>query len=162
MHGLGNGIKAILESGLDPGDLLADEKATARTVEECLRFDTPCSFYPLRAGRSGHCGHPACAGKRSGCCWAPVAMTPPLHPGLTISCRGRQRATWLLAGHPFLPGAPLARLEMQVALALLFRRCPTLRLAAPPVYANSFHFRGWNHSWSTGHDRSAPAFPSTS
>ncbi|MCS6757925.1 MAG: hypothetical protein MO852_01540 [Candidatus Devosia euplotis] len=31
-------------------------------------------------------------------------------------------------------GAPLARIELQVALANLFRRLPELRLAAPPRY----------------------------
>ena len=30
-------------------------------------------------------------------------------------------------------GAPLARMEMQVALAELFKRLPTLRLAGTPV-----------------------------
>ena len=39
-------------------------------------------------------------------------------------------------------GAPLARLEMQIALPILFQRLPGLRLAATPVYADRYHFHG--------------------
>lgn len=144
VHGLGNGIKAILESGLDPSDLLADEKATARTVEECLRFDTPLQLFTryaledldiagIRLGR----------GEKVGLLLGAGSHDPAIAPRPDLFVPGQ--ATRHLAfggGIHFCLGAPLARLEMQLALALLFRRCPTLRLAAPPVYANSFHFRG--------------------
>ncbi|HEU4533564.1 MAG TPA: cytochrome P450, partial [Polyangiaceae bacterium] len=46
------------------------------------------------------------------------------------------------AGIHFCLGAPLARLELQVALPILFDRLPGLRLAGPPRYRNSWHFRG--------------------
>ena len=46
------------------------------------------------------------------------------------------------AGIHFCIGAPLARLEMQVALPILFKRLPGLRLAAPPRYRNAWHFHG--------------------
>lgn len=45
-------------------------------------------------------------------------------------------------GIHFCVGAPLARLEMQTALSILFARCPTLRLAASAEYADSYHFHG--------------------
>jgi len=31
---------------------------------------------------------------------------------------------------------------MRIALPILFARCPPLRLAAPPSYSDSYHFRG--------------------
>jgi hypothetical protein len=39
-------------------------------------------------------------------------------------------------------GAPLARLEMQIALPILFERCPGLALADTPRYADIYHFHG--------------------
>ena len=46
------------------------------------------------------------------------------------------------AGIHFCIGAPLARLEMQVALPILFQRLPGLRLVALPRYRNAWHFHG--------------------
>ncbi len=46
------------------------------------------------------------------------------------------------AGLHFCVGAPLARLELQLALPILFARCPGLRLAEPPRYADVYHFHG--------------------
>ena len=46
------------------------------------------------------------------------------------------------AGLHFCVGAPLARLEMAVALPLLFDRCPGLGLAATPRYSDTYHFHG--------------------
>jgi cytochrome P450 len=46
------------------------------------------------------------------------------------------------AGLHFCVGAPLARLELQIALPILFQRCPGLRLAEAPSYADIYHFHG--------------------
>jgi unspecific monooxygenase len=46
------------------------------------------------------------------------------------------------AGIHFCIGAPLARLEMEVALPILFQRLPHLRLASPPRYRDAYHFHG--------------------
>ena len=46
------------------------------------------------------------------------------------------------AGRHFCVGAPLARLELQIALPILFERCPGLRPAGAPRYADLYHFHG--------------------
>ena len=46
------------------------------------------------------------------------------------------------AGIHFCIGAPLARIELQAALKVLFERLPRLRLAEPPRYADGYHFHG--------------------
>ncbi len=46
------------------------------------------------------------------------------------------------AGIHFCVGAPMARLEMAVALPILFERLPGLRLAGRPRARDAFHFHG--------------------
>ena len=46
------------------------------------------------------------------------------------------------AGLHFCVGAPLARLELQIALPILFARHPGLKLAIPPRYGDVYHFHG--------------------
>ena len=48
----------------------------------------------------------------------------------------------LSAGIHFCVGAPLARLERECALSVLFQRLPALRLTQNPVYADRYHFHG--------------------
>ena len=47
VHTTGNGVKSILESGLDPASLFATEEQTAATVEECLRFAKDCGYQSM-------------------------------------------------------------------------------------------------------------------
>jgi len=46
------------------------------------------------------------------------------------------------AGLHFCVGAPLARLELQVALPILFQRLPRLHMTEPLRYSDSYHFHG--------------------
>ena len=46
------------------------------------------------------------------------------------------------AGLHFCVGAPLARLELQIALPILFQRLPNLRLVEAPLYGDVYHFHG--------------------
>ena len=46
------------------------------------------------------------------------------------------------AGIHFCIGAPLARLELNIALPILFQRLPGLKIAKAPVVKDVYHFHG--------------------
>lgn len=145
VHTTGNGIKAILESGLDPKKLFSDDAQTEATVEECLRFDAPLHMFtryalsdlefngiPLRKGDV--IGMMLGAANRDPARFANAGSFDPFRTdGANVSFG---------AGIHFCIGAPLARIEMQVAMKTLFDRLPKLRLASPPVYKDVYHFHG--------------------
>ena len=48
------------------------------------------------------------------------------------------------AGIHFCVGAPLAKLELRIALSTLFTRLPGMQLVREPTYRDSFHFHGFD------------------
>jgi cytochrome P450 len=145
VHALGNAVHVLLQHGGDVPALLHDEAAVARVVEEALRFapplhlfkryvlqDTEESGVALRKGEQialilGSTGRDV----RVNVC--PAAFDP---------ARGYAAHTSFGAGIHFCVGAPLARLELQCALRVLFARCPSLRLVEPVRFKDSWHFHG--------------------
>lgn len=142
VHTLGNGVKAILEHAAQ--DALAPGRIEG-TVEEILRFDPPLHMFTRWAYEDAEiAGHRFARGDRIALLlgaanrdparWrAPERFDParPVRPNAAFG-----------AGLHFCVGAPLARLELRIGLATLFARCPKLRLAAPPRYADLYHFHG--------------------
>ncbi|GGF51728.1 Cytochrome P450 [Mameliella alba] len=140
VHTLGNGIKCLLDRGLGITRASADT-----TVEEILRFDPPLHMFTRYAyeevevfGHRFRRGDQVAlllgAANRDLGVWPDPARFDPARP---ISAN-----TSFGAGLHFCVGAPLARLELQIALPILFERLPALRLAEPPQYANLYHFHG--------------------
>lgn len=143
VHALGNGVKTLLEAE-GPKAWLSPEMIDD-TVEEILRFDPPLHLFTRWAYEPVEVmGHRfargeqialllAAAGRDPRACENPERFNParPVKPHLAFG-----------AGVHFCLGAPLARLELAVALPVLFARCPDLRLSAPPLYADTYHFHG--------------------
>ena len=143
VHTLGNGVKALLETGTPPSALAAD--AIAATVEEILRFDPALHMFTRwvyadvtvlgQAFRRGdQVALLLAAANRDPGVWTDPARFDPARPPKPHASFG--------AGLHFCVGAPLARLELVTALPILFSRLPGLRLAEAPRYADVYHFHG--------------------
>jgi unspecific monooxygenase len=146
VHTTGNAVKTILESGLDPRTLFAGDPQIEATVEVCLRFDAPLHMFTryalsdvtLEDGLSFRQGEVIGlmlgAANRDPKRFANADTFDPFRTdGQNVSFG---------AGIHFCIGAPLARIELQVALSTLFKRLPSLRLAGEPRYNNVYHFHG--------------------
>ena len=149
VHALGNGVKSLLEyvdgEGVSVAELLGDAKSVAQVVEEMLRFDAPLHMFTRYALED--------------CEFAGVQFKKGDVAGLLLGAANRdpnhfESADRFMPGRPdgglttfgggihFCIGAPLARLELQVALTVLFERLPNLRLDGAPKYSNRYHFHG--------------------
>jgi cytochrome P450 len=145
VHAIGNAVACILQNGLDPAALFATRERTAASVEELLRFDPPLHMFTRYALEPIE--------------WAGISLAVGDRIGLLIGAANRDPAVYddpdrirpdrptvphvsFGAGLHFSIGAPLARLELGLALPILFGRLPGLRLAEPPAYADRYHFHG--------------------
>lgn len=142
VHSLGNAVKTLIETGY-----YGTTPVTDALVEECLRFDPALHLFTRWAyddidvmGRIIPKGTQiACllgAANRCPRHWDAAEQFNPARtpkPNLAFG-----------AGLHFCLGAPLARLELHIALKTLTRALPRLHLAAPPRYADIYHFHGFS------------------
>jgi len=145
VHAIGNGVAAILAAGCNASALFATPDATAAAVEEVLRFDPPLHLFTRVAREDVELlGHRFRRGDTVGCLLAAASRDPARFPDPHRFDPGRPPGPHLAfgAGIHFCVGAPLARLELGIALPILFARLPRLALAAPLRFADRYHFRG--------------------
>ncbi len=138
VHALGNGIKCLLEQGMRSG---IDEAC----VEETLRYDAPLHLFTRYALEDlEYAGIRLKKGESVGLMLAAANRDPARfpEPDRFIPDRDPNPQVAFGAGIHFCIGAPLARLEMQIAMPLLFHRLPKLALAEHPSYRNAYHFHG--------------------
>ena len=145
---IGNGARQLILNPDERAKLLAKPSIAASVVEETLRFDPPVDVTGRVAAQATEVG---------GC---PVAAEEALTASLRAANRdpavyddphrfrvGERRQPHLAfgGGTHLCIGAPLARMEGQVALLRLFQRFPDLRLAdpdAPLAWRRLPFFRG--------------------
>ncbi|MDA7428629.1 cytochrome P450 [Primorskyibacter aestuariivivens] len=143
VHTMGNGVKALLENGARPEWLAPD--AIEGTVEEILRYDPPLHMFTRYAYADVEIGRFTLKrGQQIGLMLGAAGRDPQMwdEPDRFAPTRPVKTHVAFGAGRHFCVGAPLARLELQIALPILFERCPGLSLAETPRYANLYHFHG--------------------
>lgn len=150
VHSMGNAVNCLLATATPPSAL--SPNGIAATVEELLRFDPPLHLFTRFAYEEIPLG--------------PLTLRKGQEIALLLGAAGRDPAVWdapdqfdpsrplkqhsaFGAGLHFCLGAPLARLELQVALPALFAHLPNMRLAHKPRYAMSYHFHKLDHLWIT-------------
>ena len=137
VHTIGNGTKTLLETG--------HRDITDGCVEEILRYDPPLHMFTRYVYEDLVIdGHNFQRGDQIGCMLGAANRDPAVFvdPDKFDPTRPVKQNTSFGGGIHFCVGAPLARLELKVALTVLFERCPQLAMAAPPHYANVYHFHG--------------------
>lgn len=147
---IGNGVLTLLRHPDQLAALKADPGLAANAVEEILRFEAPISLTSRVASRDmevGGCpvraGDPMMTFVRAAN-RDPAVFEDPDHFDIT-----RKRAPHMSfgGGAHICIGAPLARMEGQVAIPRLFERFPRLRLAPQQtlVWRPLPGFRGLEH-----------------
>ncbi|MFD2739815.1 cytochrome P450 [Sulfitobacter aestuarii] len=141
VHSLGNSVKCLLEHDT-PRDMLAPERVNA-TVEELLRYDPPLHLFTRYAYADIELGAVTLKkGEQIALILGAAGRDPALHtaPDDFDPARPAKPHAAFGGGLHFCVGAPLARLELQTALPMLFDALPQMRLAEEPCYADTFHF----------------------
>jgi unspecific monooxygenase len=143
VHSIGLGVKTLLENNT-PHAMLDDTHIDA-TIEELLRYDPPLhmfqrwvledtTFLGQNFKTGDRIGLLLGAANRDADAWD--------NPHVFDPTRKVKQNTAFGGGMHFCVGAPLARLELHIALPRLFKRYPNLHLAERPRYANTWHFHG--------------------
>jgi len=129
---IGNGLLALLRHPDQLALLRDDPSLMGSAIEELLRYDSPVqatSRFVLEEAEVN--GHPIRSGQQVIALLGAANRDPERFPdpdGLDITRQDNQHLSFSHGFHYCL-GAPLARLEGQIALSALMERFPELRLA---------------------------------
>ena len=146
VNGFGNGIVALLAHPDQLARLQADRSLVDSAVEELLRFDSPLQLFERTAAADVTVGAAqVAAGTRIAALLGaanrdPAAFEDP--DRLDIGRRPNQHISFGAGLHHCL-GAPLARMELQIALPTLLDRFPRLEQTGKPVRRPTFVLRGY-------------------
>lgn len=143
VHTMGNGIKALLEHGQAAAHCRAN--TVEATTEEIMRYDPPLHMFMRWIYAPIEIGNVTLEpGQEIALLLGAAGRDPGLHSNPDRFDPARPKPDHLAfgAGRHFCLGAPLARLEMQIGLRVLFERMPNLKSTAPPKYADLYHFHG--------------------
>jgi cytochrome P450 len=143
VHAMAIAVKTLLEHKVSTDALSPD--AIDATIEETLRFDPPLHMFTRHVYEDTTLyGQDFKRGDEIGLLLGAANRDPDMwdDPNSFDPSRRVKPNTSFGAGVHFCIGAPLARLELKYALPILFARCPSLTIIAPPLYGNVYHFHG--------------------
>ncbi|MEM7131655.1 MAG: cytochrome P450 [Chloroflexota bacterium] len=143
---IGNGLYALLTNPEECKRLQADPMLIKGAIEELLRFDGPIQMVSRRAGEDIHYKGVTFAKDASVSFLLGSANRDPARfPDADFLDITRQSVQHMSfgAGIHYCLGAPLARLEGQIAINTVLRRMPNIFLAIDsPPYRDNYVFRG--------------------
>ncbi|MEE9453956.1 MAG: cytochrome P450 [Paracoccaceae bacterium] len=145
VHSFANGIKTILENPHPDNRYFNTPQTTLQTIEETLRFDPPLHMFTRFVMEDLRLfDHDFKKGDVIGLLLGAANRDPEKfpEPDRFDPHRGGKGNLSFGGGLHFCIGAPLARLEMAVALPILFGAFPNMRLSATPQYTDCYHFHG--------------------
>jgi cytochrome P450 len=146
VNALGGGVVALLRHPAQLARLRADRSLLPTAVAEMIRFDPPLHLFVRTAAADVEvAGVTIGAGAEVAALLGaanrdPAVFTDP--DGFDVG-RDPNPHVSFGAGLHFCLGAPLARLELQAALAALLDHAPELALAAEPVQRPTFVLRAY-------------------
>ncbi|HEY1926871.1 MAG TPA: cytochrome P450 [Caulobacteraceae bacterium] len=145
---IGNAVRLLLKNPTELAKLRADPALINAVVEEALRYEPPVDATGRIAPREMEFSGCPVKQKESLSLFLRAANRDPQvfeNPDAFDVTRAKKPHVAFGGGAHICIGAPLARLEAQVALLRLFERFPNLRLADPdaaPVWRTLPFFRG--------------------
>jgi cytochrome P450 len=147
-HLIGNGILALLQHPDQIERLFADPALIPNAIEEILRLVGPVQFTNRVALDEIVLGGKTIRRGDFVFLFLAAANRDPAHfadPHRLDVGRAVHKHVAFGLGHHFCLGAPLARLETQIALAAVLKQLPNLHLAADRLsYRDNFNIRGMN------------------
>jgi cytochrome P450 len=145
VNGSGNGWWALFRNPDQLARLRADHSLLPTAVEELLRYDTPLQLFERWVLEDSEiCGVQVPRGAELGLMFGSSNRDPDVFddPDRLDLSRDPNPHITFGAGIHFCLGAPLARLEMQIAFETILRRMPRLELLAEPEWKATYIIRG--------------------
>jgi cytochrome P450 len=142
---IGNGMLALLKHPDQMTALLQNPALINSTVEEMLRYDTPLQLFRRWILEDlDYKGFSFKQGTEVALMFGAANRDPARFPQphtFDITRSDNQHVSFGNGIH-FCLGAPLARLELQIALGTLLRRLPNMRLSDEPQFRPAYVIRG--------------------